>query len=375
MPVAASRCGAVTFAAAATHDLRKELDMNKHAWIALLLIGGCATETDSTISEISTRMGVDYSWARPSPSGLAAAGYTFASRYVSFDTTGKNLTASEASALRAAGIDIVVNWETNADDALGGSSAGVRDATEAARQAAAAGQPSSRPIYFSIDFDAQASQQPAINAYFDGVASVIGAARVGAYGGYNPIKRLFDAGKIRWGWQTFAWSGGLWDARAQLRQVQNNVTIAGGACDIDQAMATDFGQWAAVTPANGVGVASGTCTQTEINNARLNGVNYWTCQGSARYMCDERSNKIVEACPSGCTSAGAGADDQCNGGGGPTCTQAEITNQTGSGSALPSIWTCQGNTRYVCDGRGFKVSEHCPSSCVGEGVNHDDQCQ
>src|SRR5215468_926962 len=101
--------------------------MNKHAWIALLMISGCATEISSETDELSTRTGVDYSWARPSPQGLVSAGYTFAARYVSFDTTGKNLTASEASALHAAGIDIVVNWETNADDALDGFSGGVRD--------------------------------------------------------------------------------------------------------------------------------------------------------------------------------------------------------------------------------------------------------
>jgi hypothetical protein len=127
--------------------------------------------------------------------------------------------------------------------------------------------------------------------------------------------------------------------------------------------------------ANGVGVASGTCTSTEVTNATLNGVHYWTCQGNARYICDERGSKIVEACPSGCSSAGVGADDQCNGGGGPRCTATEITNQTGAGSALPSIWTCEGSARYVCDGPGFKVTESCPNSCVGEGFNHDDQCQ
>jgi len=104
-------------------------------------------------------------------------------------------------------------------------------------------------------------------------------------------------------------------------------------------------------------------------------VNYWTCQGNTRYLCDDHSNKIVETCPSGCISESSGVDDQCSGGGGTTCTQTEITNQTGSGSALPSIWTCQGTKRYVCDGRGFKVSEQCSISCVGEGFNHDDQCQ
>jgi hypothetical protein len=321
-------------------------------------------------------MGVDYSWDRPSPQGLVAAGYTFAVRYASFDATGKNLTAGEASALRAAGIDISVVWETNAHDALGGHDGGVRDATEAARQAAAAGLPGDRPIYFAIDFNASEAEQPAIDAYFDGVASVIAAARVGAYGGYSPIKRLFDAGKIRWGWQTLAWSDGLWEPRAQLRQIQNDVTIAGGACDIDQAMADDFGQWGGdVPPVTGAGDASGTCTQAEIDGARLNGVNYWTCQGDARYLCDERSNKVVEACPSGCVSAGIGADDQCIGGaGGPSCTATEITNQTGAGSAMPSLWTCEGSARYVCDGRGFKVIEVCANGCQGEGVGHDDQC-
>jgi len=198
-------------------------------------------------SDVTVRSGVDYSWARPSPSGLRAAGYTFAVRYLSFDTTGKNISASEARALQAAGVDVVSNWESGASDALKGRARGVSDAQEAQRQALAAGMPASRPIYFSIDFDAQLSQQAVINDYFDGVASVLGRARTGAYGGFFPIQRLFDAGKITFGWQTFAWSGGRWEPRAQLRQVRNGVTIAGGQCDIDQSQADDFGQWGAAT--------------------------------------------------------------------------------------------------------------------------------
>jgi glycoside hydrolase-like protein len=349
--------------------------MTNHTWIALLVIGGCASEADAPAHDATSRMGVDYSWDRPSPPGLVAAGYTFAVRYVSFDGTGKNLTAGEASALRAAGIDISVVWESNARDALDGLGGGVRDATEAARLAAAAGLPGDRPIYFAIDFNAGEAEQPAIDAYFDGVASVIAGPRIGAYGGYGPVKRLFDAGKIRWGWQTLAWSDGQWESRAQLRQIQNDVTLAGGACDIDQAMTADFGQWGGdVPPVTGVGDASDACTQTEIDHARLNGVNDWTCQDSARYVCDERGNKVIEACPSGCVSAGVGADDQCLAGGGPSCTVAEITNQTGPGAALPSLWTCQGSARYVCDGRGFKVTQACANGCQGEGFGHDDQC-
>lgn len=215
----------------------------------LPIMVGCAPSADgdegvdSLTSPLTSTYGVDYAWARPTPGHLASQGYKFAVRYLSYDTTGKNLTASEASALRQAGIDVVSNWEWDTSDALGGFSRGVDHAKAAQSQALAAGMPAGRPIYFSVDFDAAPSQQPAIDAYFDGVASVLGKARTGAYGSYYVIKRLFDGGKITWGWQTYAWSGGNWDSRAQLRQVQNG--IENGQLDKDEAVAADFGQWGA----------------------------------------------------------------------------------------------------------------------------------
>ncbi|HEY8087196.1 MAG TPA: DUF1906 domain-containing protein [Polyangiaceae bacterium] len=195
---------------------------------------------------VNTQNGVDYSWYRPSPSTLKADGYVFACRYLSHDTTGKNLSKSEADALIAAGVGVVDNWEDSATDALSGYNLGVSDAQTAQSQASADGAPSTRPIYFSVDFDATSGDMAAITAYFEGVASVIGVGRTGAYGGYYVVSQLFDAGKIKWGWQTYAWSGGQWDSRAQLRQVQNG--IAGGQMDLDQTVAADFGQWGADLP-------------------------------------------------------------------------------------------------------------------------------
>src|SRR5262249_42156166 len=63
------------------------------------------------------------------------------------------------------------------------------------------------------------------------------------YGGLEFIKRSFDQVKIRYGWQTYAWSHGQWDARAQLRQTLNGVHIAGFDVDLDEAHAADYGQW------------------------------------------------------------------------------------------------------------------------------------
>ncbi|WP_394826382.1 DUF1906 domain-containing protein [Pendulispora albinea] len=189
--------------------------------------------------------GVDYAWARPSPGGLRGEGYTFAARYFSWLPNGKVLSGGELSALANAGLDVVTVWEFDTGDALDGYNGGVRDANEALRQANGLGIPAGRPIYFAVDFDARADQQGVINSYFDGAAAVLGRGRIGAYGGYYVIKRLFDAGKIAFGWQTYAWSGGQWDARAQLRQVQNGITAAGNpnCCDLNYAVANDFGQW------------------------------------------------------------------------------------------------------------------------------------
>jgi hypothetical protein len=209
--------------------------------------GGDAPKSSDTVASgddaLGVQQGVDYSSARPSPSGLAADGYGFVARYLSREPNPKNISAGEIGPLHAAGLGVVLVFEENADDALGGYAAGVSDAHAAASMAASAGQPSDRPIYFAVDFDAQPSQEGTIDAYFDGVASVIGRDRTGAYGGYYLINRLFNGGKITWGWQAFAWSYGNWDARAQLRQVSNDQQVAGGDVDLDTAMVDDFGQW------------------------------------------------------------------------------------------------------------------------------------
>lgn len=187
--------------------------------------------------------GVDYAWGRPGAAALKRAGAKFACRYLSHDTTGKNLTRAEADDLSDAGIWLVVVWESTAKRPLDGRSAGVADARDAAAQAKACGMPDDRPIYFAADWDASAGQQDEINAYLDGAASVIGRDRVGLYAGYGPMNRAFDAGKITYGWQTYAWSGGRWDARAQLQQYSNDHTINGVGVDYDRGVKSDYGQW------------------------------------------------------------------------------------------------------------------------------------
>lgn len=187
--------------------------------------------------------GVDYAWGRPGPAALKAAGKEFVIRYLSRDTTGKNLTLSEAAQMTNAGLWVAVVWETSTDRMLGGRAAGVIDAQLADQQARSCGMPEGRPIYFACDFDAAPSQQTLINAYLDGAASVIGLPRVGMYGGYGPIKRALDVGKITYAWQTYAWSAGKWDPRIHVQQYSNGHLINGVDTDLCRAMVEDYGQW------------------------------------------------------------------------------------------------------------------------------------
>lgn len=187
--------------------------------------------------------GIDYAWSRPSIAAMRAAKVEFVCRYLSWDTTGKNLTRGELAQLIEAGFWIVVVWETSAKRALSGYTGGKSDAQAARVQAAALGMPPGRPIYFAADWDAGPDDHAAILNYLDGAAAVIGRDRVGLYSGYGPMKAAFDADKIAYGWQTYAWSEGRWDRRAQLQQYSNDQLMGGAGVDFDRGMTEDYGQW------------------------------------------------------------------------------------------------------------------------------------
>lgn len=188
--------------------------------------------------------GIDYT------GGLAAAtidratvdGHqiSFVCRYLSGFS--KDLTPAEARDLSAAGLEIVLVWETTAARAEAGSSAGISDARAALAEAERCGMPAGRPIYFAVDIDTTVG--PNITAYFQGVNHIMGVSRSGVYGGYKVVKALFDKKLVAYGWQTYAWSGGQWDPRAQLQQYSNNHTISGHSVDYDRSTVSDFGQWA-----------------------------------------------------------------------------------------------------------------------------------
>lgn len=184
--------------------------------------------------------GVDFSWARPSIRTLKNNGKKFVCRYIG-NFGGKSASKTELANYRANGINIVLNYEGGGRELLNGYNYGITLGKTADASVRALGFPGA-VIYFSVDFDAQPWQQAAINATLDGIASVIGRNRVGIYGGYYLIKRVADAGKASFFWQTLAWSWGHVDPRVHLYQWSVNRKLDGSDVDFTRALKTYYGQ-------------------------------------------------------------------------------------------------------------------------------------
>lgn len=191
-------------------------------------------------------LGCDYAAGRPDPAALYAVGIRFACRYLSYSAW-KNLTKPEADRLLSAGVAIVSNWETSETAMKNGYDYGVRHARDAQKQHLACGGDPKAPVYFSYDTDPNVGSLSPVLAYLDGAASVLGLERVGIYGGYKIIKDALDGDHARWAWQTVAWSHGVWDPRAHIRQMAGAWTVDGVSLDRNLAQFENYGQWDAPT--------------------------------------------------------------------------------------------------------------------------------
>lgn len=202
-------------------------------------------------------IGFDYT-ARIAPATLKAAGCAVAIRYVMPQTPFwvKTLRNPEAEELLAAGIPIVSNWETTADRMAAGASAGRDDAVQLLANWHALGAPSGLIGWFSADWDVQASEVPAVLAYLNAAAAVLGGKKyVGCYGGLRAVAAAMDAGFG--GWQTIAWSGGVWDSRAAARQTGEQRVVGGVQVDVNQIIdLAALGAWGGPTTGEDVALTA-----------------------------------------------------------------------------------------------------------------------
>ena len=191
------------------------------------------------------REGFDYGAGPIPPSVIKGASRNFVCRYVAPGKWTKML-APELKEILASGLDLVTIWElTKTRSVEGGFDGGAADMAEAMNYIKSIGGPANTPVYIAADdFGAiTATDFTKIKSYVDGAVSVRGWNLTGAYGGIRTIKYLADRNTCKYYWQTFAWSSGQWDQRAQLQQYKNEVPLGSYTVDYDRAMVTDFGQW------------------------------------------------------------------------------------------------------------------------------------
>lgn len=148
-----------------------------------------------------TELSIDYSYARPAPAAIRAAGYAGVWRYLS-GTAKKDLTPAEAAALHAAGLGIGCIWETTAARALAGAAAGTADGSAAAAQAKAAGLPAGAPLLVAVaDFAATAGQLDALMGYYHAWRQETGQWQTGGYATGFVIGGLVARGAQGLWWQ------------------------------------------------------------------------------------------------------------------------------------------------------------------------------
>lgn len=187
----------------------------------------------------------DYSFARPSPAALKAAGYSAVSRYLSHDKS-KNISPPEYAALEAAGLTVMLNWETTTTRALQGAAAGQDDAKDANDQADEVGYPLTAPIYFSVD---TAATLNSVGPYFQALHTY-SRRPVGYYGGQAVGLALEGLGYVTHLWVSNAasWSGFTsWtalraavDPRVHLIQHLDHPLGFDGAIDHNEILRPDF---------------------------------------------------------------------------------------------------------------------------------------
>jgi hypothetical protein len=173
---------------------------------------------------VSETLAVDYAWQHPAPQNIRQAGYHGALRYLSNDPT-KNLTAHEAAALHAAGLWVAVVWETTAQRAGAGNSAGAADIASAEKQAAAIGYPRNCVIFYACDYDADPAK---VMPYFNAVASHSKHA-FGVYGSFRVVEAVKAKHPRMQVWQASAWSQTHVSKHANLYQRQRTTHKIGGA--------------------------------------------------------------------------------------------------------------------------------------------------
>lgn len=175
---------------------------------------------------------------------LRYLGYDFVGRYlVPQKSYNKALTNAEAEMLVKSGLRILSVWETTADRAKGGASAGVSDGKRALTCAEELEMPVNSVIYFAVDFDAQKSDYLAIEAYLQAAKGMLlNKYRIGVYGSYGVVEAMAEREVCDAYWQCVAWSHGKRSGNAATYQAEWSGTAQAKALEAQLGFPVDINE-------------------------------------------------------------------------------------------------------------------------------------
>ena len=154
---------------------------------------------------------------------LREMGYEYALRYCVPTSYSKALTAQEADCILSAGLSLGLCWETTANRARNGATAGLADGKSAKDCAKAIGAPDGTVIYFAVDYPAAKDDYDRIAAYMLAAEVNVRPYRLGIYGSYYLVEEMGwrEIGKAYW--QCVAWSDGRVSPHADIYQKEWSV--------------------------------------------------------------------------------------------------------------------------------------------------------
>jgi hypothetical protein len=138
---------------------------------------------------------------------LRSMGMSFVGRYLGPASWGKTITRSEADALLAAGLSILLCYETSAERMRGGAAAGEIDGLNARNYAQDLGLPAGTTIYFACDYNAPTGDLILCESYIRAAQAALGGIyEAGVYGPEKVVSFLSERGACDKFWQCVAWS-------------------------------------------------------------------------------------------------------------------------------------------------------------------------
>lgn len=167
-------------------------------------------------------------------------GYDFIGRYVS-GVVGKCIVQAEVTTYHRAGKSLILVYEDEAQDALGGANAGAAKAVIARPILKAIGWPTNLPVFFAVDMPGYGQYLPDFVSCAKAFAAGI-ARPAGIYGDVDTCTYAHGEGI------EFLWQFGEGRAPGVTVYQSASTTVNGHSVDPDEALTANYGQWSPPAP-------------------------------------------------------------------------------------------------------------------------------